>query len=127
MTDYSGVITEIAAIPTISSGNFLDNSGENIELNLNIRKYCGNLTKKSNYLWRSGAAASLSLVESNDEIKFRSLSPDAKTLLIFRSSGEKERFIEIWRTAEGQEFVTSINVSNIHGDFCTDGKIKKIG
>lgn len=46
MPDYSNIITEIAAIPTISSGNFLDNSGENVELNLNIRKYCGNLSKK---------------------------------------------------------------------------------
>ena len=66
----------------------------------------------------------MSLVESNGEIKFQSLSPDAKTLLICRSSGEKERFIEIWRVAEGQEFVASINVADIHGDFCTDGNFK---
>lgn len=116
MSDYSGLITEIASIPTISEGYFIDNSGENVEINLNIRKYCGEVSKKSNYLWRSGG----SLIETNAEIKYRSLSPDAKTLLIFKCSGEKERFIEIWNEG-GQQFVTSINVATIHGDFFHDG------
>lgn len=120
MSDFSSLITEISAIPTISSGNFVDNSGENIEINLNIRKYCGSVSKKANYIWRCGG----SLVEGNGEVKFRSLSPDAKTLLIGRFSGEKDIFIEIW-TAGGHQFVTSINVSTIHGDFCTDGTQNK--
>ena len=120
MSDFSSVITELAAIPTISSGIFVDNSGINLEINLNIRKYCGSVSKKSNYLWRPES----SLVETNGEIKFKSLSPDAKNLLIGRSSGEKDRFIEIW-AAGGQQFVTSINVTTVHGDFCTDGNEKQ--
>jgi hypothetical protein len=119
MTDYSNLVTEIAAIPTISDGYFVDNSDENVELNLSIRKYCGTVSKKSNYLWRSGTGGG-SLLETSGNIKFRSLSPDAKTLLIFRSCSEKEHFIEIW-IAGGQQFVTSIDVAAIHGELCTDG------
>lgn len=116
VVEMTSLISEIAAIPTISSGTLLDNSGENFELTLSIRKYCGSIAKKSNYLWKSNG----SLAESNSEIKFRSLSPNAEILLIGKSSGEKERFIEVWNE-NGNQFVTSINVSSIHDDFCTDG------
>lgn len=117
MTDFSSLITEIAAIPIISSGTFTDNFGEKIQLYLNVRKYCGDISKKSNYLWRSDGP----LTETNGEIKFRSLSPNSRTLLVGRSSGEKDVVIEIWEEG-GQRFSSLITVSSIHGDFCTDGK-----
>ncbi len=108
------LVSEISAIPTISSGNLL--SDKTFELNLNIRKYSGELSKKSYYLWRSPA-----LIETSSEIKFRSFSPGGETLLIGRNSGDKDCFIEIWKD-KGSCFISSINVSNIHGNFCTDGK-----
>jgi hypothetical protein len=117
MTDFLCLVSEIAAIPTISSGNFTDNSGKNFDLNFNIRKYCGDVSKKTSYLWRSDGP----LIETNGEIKFKSLSPDSQTLLVGKSSGEKDRFIEIWKDG-GKYFSSLINVSSVHGDFCTDGK-----
>ena len=116
------LLTEIASIPTVSSGNLL--SDGSFELNLNIRKYSGDLTKKSNYLWKSSGSGPLS--EINSEIKFRSFSPDGNYLLIGRSfcGSEKEKyfFLEVWGDM-GNRFLSSINVSKIHGDFCTDGNI----
>ena len=114
----SQLITEIASIPTVSSGLFLQNE-DNFELNLNIRKYSGDFTKKSNYIWRSNDQTAY-LSESNAELKFRSYSPDGEVLLIGRSSGEKDRFIEVWLNG-GCRYSSSIDASTIHGDFLTDG------
>lgn len=112
----SQLITEIASIPTVSSGNFIHND-DDYELNLNIRKYSGDFTKKSNYIWQSNGQ----MCESNSEIKFRSYSPDGKFLLIGRSSGEKDRFVEVWSSC-GRCYASTINVTNLHGDFLTDGR-----
>lgn len=115
------LITEISAIPTVSGGTlFRDTS---FELNLNIRKYLGDLTKKANYLWKSSGCGPL--VETNSEIKFRSFSPDGISVLIGRSSGEKDRFLELW-VDEGKRFLSALNVSSIHGDFCIDGNKMKL-
>lgn len=111
----SQLITEISSIPTVSSGIFTGFS-DDFELNLNVRKYSGDFTKKSSYNWRPNGQ----LTESNSEIKFRSYSPDGKVLLIARTSGEKDRFIEIWLEG-GLRYATSINVNKLHGDFLTDG------
>lgn len=113
------LLTDIAAIPTVSSGALL--SSEAFELNLTVRKYSGDLTKKTSYIWKSCEKGPL--IEVTSEVKFRSFSPDGQTLLIGKSSGEKDRYIEIW-TDGGNRFVSSINVANIHGDFCSDGKTK---
>lgn len=113
------LITEIASIPTVSSGNFIHDDN-NFELNLNVRKYSSDFTKKSSYIWRSNDQVG-SMTESNSEIKFRSYSPDGKILLIGRSTGEKDRFIEVWLNG-GSCFSFSINVTSLHGDFLTDGK-----
>lgn len=118
MTDYQSLlISEIASIPIVSSGNFMP-FNDDFELNLNIRKYSGDLTKKSSYVWRSGKESSLT--ESNPEIKFRSYSPDGEILLIGKCLDETSRFIEVWLDG-GCRYSTSINVSNIHGDFLSDG------
>lgn len=109
------LVSEISAIPTISSGNLFSDD-KTFELNLNIRKYSGDFTKKTNYLWRSSA-----LIETSPEVKFRCFSPDGEALLIGRNSGDKDRFIEIWKD-KGNCFISSINVSSIHGNFCTDGR-----
>lgn len=118
MTDYSQLVTEIAAIPSISGGRFTSNKTDSIELNLTIRKYSGDVTKKASYLWRGSGP----VIDSNTDVKFQSLSPDGSILLIGRSSGEKDRSIEIWSNG-GCSFVTSINVKDVIEDFCCDGII----
>ena len=114
----SQLITEISSIPTVSSGFLMQNETD-FELSLNIRKYSGDCTKKSSYIWRSNEPSS-PLTECNSEIKFRSYSPDGNILLIARSYGEKDQFIEIWVDG-GYRYVSSINVTKLHGDFLTDG------
>lgn len=116
------IVSTIAAIPTISSGYFLGKE-EEFELNLSIRKYCGNVTTKSSYLWRTGGSDSLT--EMNPNVKFRSLSPDGSLCLIGRTepsegNGGKssKHFIEVW---SGNSYKKSISLNMIHSDFCTDG------
>lgn len=111
-------ISGIAAIPTINNGFFINESANNFELSVTVKKYHGKITKKTSYSWRENGLLS----EVSPDIKFRSLSPDGRILLVGKSSGEKERYIEIW-TQSGCVFLNPIDVSDIHGDFCIDGKI----
>jgi hypothetical protein len=113
------VISEIASIPTVSSGIFLNNEGS-CELTLNIRKYYGKMTKKSNYLWRSESKSN-HLIEVNSDIKFRSISPDSSIFLIGRAEKDSKCFLEIWKNNSSFQFLSCIDLSSFHGDFCTDG------
>lgn len=127
MIDES-VLTDIAAIPVISSGMFVRSENENFEfeLNLAINKFQGELTKTSNYLWKSNnEAGSMGMNEIGSEIKFRSFSPDGSIFLvgIFNSnSNEMKNFIEVWADW-GTRFSSCINLTNVHGDFCIDGTL----
>ena len=115
------LVCGIASIPTVSSGMFLNNHGE-FELNLNIRKYYGDMTKKSNYLWRSDCKSS-GLIDACPDVKFRSISPDGAICLIGRGDKSSKLYLEIWKNDSSFQFSTCVNVSSLHGDYCTDGKI----
>lgn len=129
MLDES-ILTDIAAIPIISSGMFIRSEGresDKFELNLTINKFQGELTKTSNYLWRSdsGEESTMSMVEIGSEIKFRSFSPDGSIYLVGlgKDSNDFKNCIEVWVDG-GTRFLSCVNLSNVHGDFCIDGKLK---
>ena len=113
------IISKIAAIPTVSGGFFIDESAEKFELLLTVKKYSDKITKKTTYSWCEGGA----LTERSADVKFRSLSPNGTYLLVGKSSGEKERYIEIW-SKYGAVFSKAIDVSSVHGEFCIDGTNK---
>ena len=130
---FDEYIADIAAIPVISSGMFVkfkfqsseneNNFDLNFDLNLSINKFQGELTKTSNYLWKSHGATGL--MEIRSEIKFRSFSPDGSIYLVgicnFNSSTNcNSNQIEVWVDG-GSRFLSCINLSNVHGDFCIDG------
>ena len=117
------VLTDIAAIPVISSGMFVRRDCENcdFELCLAINKFQGEVTKTSNYLWKwNNAGGPLGMNEIGSETKFRSFSPDGSICLVGISDSSSNNFIEVW-VDRGTRFSACINLSKVHGDFCVDG------
>lgn len=122
MQAASQLFAQIAAIPTVVSGQFTNSCNE-FELSLTVKKYGENFAKKSTCLLTSKYSSSV--VEQTADIKFRSFSPDGSVLLIGRvekksQNDQKSQIsIEIWKDSC---FLMSFSLEDLHGEFCLDGK-----
>lgn len=117
------VFTELAAIPTLASGQFTGKD-EEFELLLSIRNYRNDSAKKPSYVVHSQSQHHL--VEQSNDVKFRSYSPDGKFLIIGKSEKKNSDLkptasIEIWQ--DGTVLVNTVGLTQIHGDFCLDGSV----